>query len=223
MKISFCLSLVLFTFALTACLVADKEEETKEEIPGFSRVDGLFVQEIDEEGNTLTVFKTNNKQYWSHEGMTLWTVWGQAEDDFKERTVEIAKAYGYSGAGCGIVFSQGEYEIDEKIASVMLVAMINNEGKYILGKAYGGIFVDFGWWKMTPYLNKGTGVFNEIKISYDESEREYSFFINGYEIERFKDEEEPALHKGRNGYIVVTTPYDNFPSSAVDVLFKEKM
>jgi hypothetical protein len=46
--------------------------------------------------------------------------------------------------------------------------------------------------------------------------------INGYEIERFRDEGEPSLSVGRNGYIVVITPYDKFPESGIDVYFVER-
>ena len=219
------LTLTAATLLFAGCRFdgSDGENPEEGEIPFFTKAEELFVPRKDEEGKTLTVFKTNDKKYWTYDGMTLWTVWGEDSGAFKRRTVKTAKSDGYSAGGYGIVFCQGEHETDGKTVCAMLVVMINNEGQYILGKAYGGVFVDFGWWKTSPYLNRGTGKSNEITVDYDESKTEFVFYANGKEIERFRDEEEPALRNGKNGYIVVTTPFDNFPSTAVDVYFGEEI
>ena len=194
-----------------------------EDMPPFLWGDELFVSEDVGGGLTRTVFRTNDKQYWTYEGMTMWTVWGDGEDIFDSRTVTMGKSTGYSGGGYGIVFCHGEYEVEEKLTLAMLVVMVNNEGQYIIGKAIGGIFNDIGWWKSTPYLHRGTGATNELTMSYEKENGEYCLTINGYEIERFRDDSAPALRKGKNGYIAVITPFDKFPESGIDVYYLEKM
>jgi hypothetical protein len=192
------------------------------ERPPYARIDDLFVPEEAEGGQIRTVFAINNRQYWTLEGLTLWTVWGEGEGEFTSRTVTMGKSSGYSGGGYGMVFCQGEYEVNGLQEPAMLVVMVNNEGYYIIGKAVGGVFTDIGWWKETAYLHRGAGAGNEIKVSYEEESGEYRLDINGYFIERFRDDEEPALRSGKNGYIVVITPFDQFPQSAIAVYFTEE-
>jgi hypothetical protein len=191
------------------------------EKPPAERVDELFAAEGTEEGMRKTAFRTNNERYWTLEGATVWTVWGE-EEEFADRTVKMGKSVGYAGGGYGIVFCQGEYEIEGKPEPAMLVAMVNNEGDYIIGKAVGGVFTDLGWWKKTPYLQRGAGAVNEIRVSYENGNSEYRLEINGYFIERFRDDNEPALRGGKNGYIVVITPFDKFPETGIDVYFMEE-
>jgi hypothetical protein len=193
-----------------------------EKPPALERVDELFALEEGEWGEERIVFRTNDEKYWKYEGMTVWTAGGTAKEKFEGRKVVMGKPSGYSGGGYGIVICQGEYEVRGKRQPVMLAVMVNNEGQYIIGKAVGGAYEDYGWWKTSPYLQRGMGVANEIKVSYEEESLEYVLEINGYEAERFRDEGEPALNGGKDGYIVVITPYDKFPESEIDVYFEEK-
>jgi hypothetical protein len=199
------------------------EQKTSEEKPSLIRVDELFVPGGIEDGRTQTVFATNDERFWTHEGMTLWTVWGNGSKAFDSRTVLMGKSLGYSGGGYGMVFCQGEHEVNGERKPAMLVVMINNEGYYIIGKAVGGVFTDFGWWKATPYLQRGSGALNEVAVTYEEESGGYRLDINGYFIERFRDDDEPALRGGRDGYIVVITPFDQFPQSSVAAYFKEAL
>jgi len=212
----------LITLLMTAgCALPDTPEEKEKDKPAFKQVDELFVQTEDVGGEKKTIFRTNDEKYRRLEGMTIWTVSGERKEKFEERKVKTGKPTGYSGGGYGIIMCHGEYEVKGTRQNVMLVVMLNNEGQYIIGKAVGGVFNDFGWWKASPYLQRGMGVMNEIRVSYEEESLEYALEINGYVAEKFRDEGEPALSGGKNGYIVVITPYDKFPGSGVDVYFIE--
>jgi len=195
-----------------------------EEPPPFSWSDELFASEKIEDGLTLTNFKTNDLKYWTHEGATVWTVWGETGTVFNSRKVSMSKPIGFSGGGYGIVFCHNIHDIDGESVPVMLVVMINNSEQYIIGKAVGGVFTDFGWWKSTPHLRHGAGSLNEIIVIYEEDIEKYCLIINGNIIERFSDDNDdyPVLRSGRNGYIAVITPFDNFPVSGIDIYFWEK-
>jgi len=210
---------------MMACVETYTPEQgsAKEDAPEYILFDELFVSEQGEEGLTRTVFRTNDKQYWTYEGMTMWTVWGDSEDIFDSRTVTMGKSTGYSGGGYGMVFCQGEYEVEGKMTLAMIVVMVNNEGQYIIGKVIDGIFNDVGWWKFTPYLERGMGKANELTVNFEEENEGYCLSINGYEIERFRDDSEPALRKGKNGYIAVITPFDKFPEFGIDIYYLEEL
>ena len=190
--------------------------------PPLVWIDELFSEENIGNGITQTVFRTNDTKYRTREGTTMWTVWDEGSGDFESRTVGMTKSSGYSGGGYGMVFCHGEYEIDGDFIHAMLVIMINNDGQYIVGKVTGGVFTDFGWWKTTPHITKSAGYFNELKVDYIQETGKYRLEINGYEIEHFSDDNFPALRSGRNGYIAVITPFDNFPWSGVDIYFREE-
>jgi len=213
----------LLVIILTACPnnIPPKQEQ-HENTPQVVWNDTLFVPVISEDGKERTVFRTNSEKYWSPEGMTIWMVRGEPLEPFTGRIVTMGKSSGFSGGGYGIVFCQKECIVNGKTVPVMLVVMVNNEGQYIIGKATGGVFNDYGWWKQTPYLNRGAGAENEIKITYEEGNGDYRLDINGYFIEYFRDGGEPELKGGKNGYIVVITPYDKFTSSGIDVYFLEE-
>ena len=218
------LTAITAALVLTGCAEGYIPERTRyqETPPPYFLAEELFVSEDNGEGITRTVFRTNDMRYWTLEGLTMWTVWGESEAEFEKRTVKMAKSRGYAGGGYGIVFCHGEYNVEGIQTPAMLVVMINNEGYYIIGKVQGGIFNDFGWWKATPYLNKSAGYLNEVTVSYEKGNGEYILEINGNEIERFRDDNEPALRGGKNGYVVVITPFDKFPDSGIDVYFLEE-
>lgn len=186
----------------------------------INRIDELFVSGNDG-GKVRTEFVTSSMQYWTQEGKSIWTVWGSGGGNFMSRTVEMGKSSGYSGGGYGIVFCQGEYIVNGVQQPVMLVVMINNDGNYIIGKAIGGVFKDSDWWKTTPYLNQGAGAGNEVKVSYEAESDEFRLDINGYFVESFRDDDEPRLRSGKDGYVVVITPFDQFPQSGIAVYFRE--
>jgi len=198
-------------------------QQPPEQNPPPVQVDDLFVPGEAEGGLTRTVFRTNDERHWKPEGMTVWTVWGDENAEFTTRAVTMAKSAGYSGGGYGIVFCQAERPegAGGSMEPSMMVVMINNEGRYITGKAVGGIFTDFGWWKDTPYLHRGMGAGNTVAVSYEEEDSEYRLEFNGYVIESFHDPDGATYRQGRNGYIAVITPFDRFPDLGIDVYFTE--
>jgi len=217
--------LIILTLIIFSCKndFTPDENQFQDDPPPLSWTNKFFEPELIEGGLTRTILRTNDRQYWTYEGFTMWTAWGNANTPFVSRTVSMVKPSGYSGGGYGIVFCQSEHEINGVLTPVMLVVMINNDGEYLFGKTIGGIFVDFSWWKTTPYLNKRTDSANELTVFYDNSTDEFCIQINGYEIERFRDDNEPLLRSGKNGYIAVITPFDNFPVTGIDIYFMEEL
>ena len=218
------LFLILSCFYLFSCSFTFMPERNDmfEVQPPFSWADEMYESEELENGTTKTIFKTNDTNYLTTEGTTIWTVWEETSRAFTSRTVSAAKSSGYSSGGYGIIFCHGEYELDGRKVHAMLVVMINNEGQYIIGKAVGGVFTAYGWWKNTSYLNRIPGSLNEITVFYDDLNNEYCLRINNFEIDRFSDNNTPPLRSGKNGYITVVTPYENFPSTGIDVYYIEE-
>ena len=219
-KVIILISTLFFVFSCDFKFMPEKKG-VPEPLPPVAWADELFEAELQEDGKTKTIFKLNDTKYWTTEGSTIWTVWGEVEP-FRERTVSMSKSDGYTSGGYGIVFCHDEYEVEGKKASAMLLVMINNEGQFITGKAIDSVFTPYGWWKDTPYLLRVAGSINTIKVLYDDDKNEYCLEINGHEVDRFLDTTSPVLRDGRNGYVVVVTPYDNFPITGVDVYFIEE-
>jgi hypothetical protein len=182
----------------------------------------LFKEVGSEVGSTVTRMRTNDPQYWSQRGYTLWTAWG--EDDlrpFTERTVTVSKAKGYGGAGYGLVICQGTRAVGGKEAETMLTVMINNSGQYALGKVIGGRYEDIAWWASSPHINSiGDGAPTTIRVAY--AEGKFSLYFNDSFVRDFADVIAPVHSGGRDGYIVVIAPYDRFPEDEVDVYFTER-
>jgi len=214
--------IILTSLFLTGCLGEYLPESIADlyETPPFTWSYELFESTITEDGYTRTIFRTNDVKYWTLEGSTIWTVWGEAEAVFTSRTVRMSKSSGFSTGGYGIVFCHGEHEIEGYKKHAMLVVMINNNRQYIIGKAVGGVFTDFGWWRTTPHLDSG-GAPNLVTVTYDEEAEKFRLIINGHEVDQFSDNDFPVLRSGRNGYIAVITPFDNFPFTGINISFLE--
>jgi len=213
--------------SLAACEMGgsiSKSTNQKEgEEPNFEMASELFEDVGTENGKQVTRFKTNDARYWSQLGYTLWTAWGIDNFvDFSERTVEVSKPKGYSGAGYGMVICQGTREVNGKAVQTMLTVMINNNGQYAIGKAIGGRYEDILWWTASPYINNiGAGSPTTIRVV-GHGAGLFSLYINGNYIRDFIDTTEPIHSGGRNGYIVVIAPADIFPQGEVDVYFSEQ-
>ena len=50
---------------------------------------------------------------------------------------------------------------------------------------------------------------------------EFTLWINGQEVTRFVDDEAPIHSGGRQGYLVITSPLEEFPPKPVIVRFRE--
>jgi hypothetical protein len=189
-------------------------------------VDELFDETVLGDGRTATHFHTNDPRYWSWNGYTLWTVWDAGEMPvFTERVVELSKPNGNDIAGYGLVICQGNRTYLGKSYPTMLVVMINRDGEYTIGKAIGARYEVMTNWTLTPALQKN-GTPNEVKVKYELDSvlgvNVFKLTINNSLVKTFQDTDEPKHTGGKNGYIVVISPWDTFPSKDVDVYFTEQ-
>ena len=222
----FFLSAVIFSFIIFAgCSPSASDYEGEE---AFSAVCGditlvkdLFVEAIDgETGETVTSFRMNDAKYWSESGYTLWTVWDGDPDsaEFSQRSVRLCKSDGDRSAGYGIVICQGDVD---GIGKCMLTVLINTEGYYAIGKAINAKYEAIHSWERCTLLETGYGAGNTVLVTYDKNTKEFSLFFNGGFVRHFRDDDEPVLTGGNNGYIVVVSPQDDFPDEYIDLKFFE--
>lgn len=210
---------ILLILALVSCAPAPSgsyDDPNGGTNGSFVEVSELFVA-TSNPGETRVL--TNDERYWSANGYTVWTVWNEGEaDPFTTRTVTMAKSLGEGVAGYGLVICQVNRP---GIGNTMLTVMINVKGQYTIGKVIDGSYQALVPWKTSSCLKTNYGLSNTITVTYDAVALEYTLTINGNVVQTFKDESEPRHTGGKNGYIVVFSPYDTFPSKTVDVLFTE--
>jgi len=220
-KIKYCIIFaVLFIFSCLTPYEPQEKAGLPEEGGAISLAEELFTEGLpDEEGRKVTVFLVNDNAYWSEYGYTLWTVEnGAGEELFTTREVCLSKITGDKIAGYGIVIC---HKMRVGYGETMLTIMINTEQNYAIGKVIGGNYKSIKSWTYSRYLEKGYGRPNELNITYDKENKEYTLTINDNEIEKFKDETEPVCEGGRSGYIVVISPQDKFPQTPVEIIFLE--
>lgn len=215
--------LAIFLFA--GCSSATPDYAGDDALPVISGdialVKDLFVEAINgETGETATSFRMNDAKYWSESGYTLWTVW---EDDpgavdFSRRSVRLSKSDGDQSAGYGIVICQRDVD---GIGKCMLTVLINTEGYYAIGKAINAKYEAIHPWERSALLKTGYGTGNTIEVTYEKSSKEFALFFNGGFVRYFRDDDEPVLTRGNNGYIVVVSPQDDFPDEYIDLKFFE--
>lgn len=194
----------------------------KPEIPGtVEEASDLFVEDT-VSGNVN--FSTNDSRYWTPSGYTLWCAnEGEEDTPFVSRTVRISKPSGDRAAGYGIVFC---HALREDFGQTMLVCLINRQGQYLLGEACDAVFTPFRddegiAWHSSSYLN-GNGSENVISLSYDSDTMNFTLTFNEHVECAFNDTVPPVHTAGRNGYLVVISPQDDFPEESVTVVFHEE-
>lgn len=215
--IGFIVSIIFASCELAPFETTELVEPIQPEHTYIEEQSTMFQQE--EESNAF-VFETNDTNYLTANGYTLWAVPNvNANETFEEISVEVTKESGRSEAGFGLVFC--EQKIKEK--SFMLTVLINSNGYYAIGKVYNGVFshINDGW-KSSNYINRGIGVKNLINISYDEHTENFTLKINEYEITKFTVEEQILFRESKWGYVVVIANNENFPKNSVKVLFEKK-
>ena len=210
------LAVLLFSGCAFTYTPNENDEEDK---PGSFLLESDLFEETETDGGgfVTTRLHTNDPKYWSLYGYTLWMVWGEVEPEgpSTERAVKMSKAKGDMKAGYGLVLCQGMGD-----GETMLVVMINNLGEYAIGKVINGRYGALTGWASHNAINSGLGAPNEIQLSSNGDA--YVVLANGFELTRFEDADESRLRGGRNGYVVVISPQDRFPSEEVDVYFTEK-
>jgi hypothetical protein len=217
-------------FLAGGCLSPYKGEEEGSGLPEtgspVTPVSDLF--DVEDPGGggdpRVTRFYTNDTKYRTPSGYTLWSAGDGTEvSAFTSRTVTVWKPSGSAVAGYGLVICEALRTTENGTEKVFLTVMINNSGKYAVGKVYGGRYESLVWWKDSTSLIIGSGIPNKITVVKDGTQpNQYDLWLNDVFVETFNDADVPFCEsKGRSGYIVVITPTDLANGSSVDVWFEE--
>ena len=211
---------------LSSCMgsyTPPEAEEPPETPGGLIQASDLFKEGTpDSDRNVTTHLYTNDPAYWSMNGYTFWTVWGDEgiNDPYTERTVTMSKVKGNSQAGYGLVICEGVREVNGEEVDTMLVFMINDEGSYAVGKVLDGKYESQVWWTRNAAIRPGLGAPNEITIR--KNGEAFEVIVNGQVISEYVEGDEPRHMGGRNGYVAVISPLDKFPQNEVDIYYTEK-
>ena len=182
------------------------------QMPGDSTVvqnSDLFVKDKD---SGVVSFSTNDEAYIGEYGYTLWTEIPEVFTPFVRLKATLSKISGDEYAGYGVVFCSSEES--------MLILLINTKKEYLIGKLTGNAFIPMPGWEESPDLISGYNRTNNVEITRDPESGSFKVSFNGGEPVYFRDDEEPYSTGGRNGYIVVVSPRDNFPEVPVYVTYK---
>lgn len=213
------MGLVLLTI-MTSCELAPFEEGQNPVNPEQTNVQEESTMFEEYEQNKTFIFETNDTKYLTPNGYTLWTVPQiNTSENFNAISVKVTKESGRTEAGFGLVFC--EQNIDEK--SFMLAVMINTNGLYSIGKIYDGVFshINNGWLK-SDHIYSGLGVPNDISITFNNTNKNFTLTINNYEITSFTVNEKITFKNSRSGYVVVIANNESFPSKPVRVTYENK-
>jgi hypothetical protein len=174
----------------------------------------LFVESPAEPG--FFAFETNDAAYITDRGYTLWALKAAEQSPFASRTAMLNKSSGSAEAGYGIVFCHRSAE------ERMLVVMIDTQQEYIVGEATGSAFTAIVPWTASAYLKKGYNQDNELGLRLDQATRTFTLALNGVDVKTFSAIETDYELGGGNGYLVVISPWDEFPGTPVSLSFREK-
>ncbi len=202
----------------TACDFSAYNEEDEHTLPEQPAAEEKTVLFEEDEQKSCYVFETNDTDYLTANGYTLWSLpYVNTEDDFVPYTVRATKQSGRSEAGFGIVFC--EQEIDEK--PFMLTVLINSNGLYAIGKIADGVFYHINdGWKKSDYIYSGSGVSNSISVMFDSESKAFILRINNYDITTFTISENISFKNSRAGFAVVIAGNEDFPNNPVKVTFE---
>lgn len=182
------------------------------QMPGASTAvqnSDLFVKDED---SGVVSFSTSDEAYIGEYGYTLWTEEPEVFTPFVRLNVTLSKISGDEYAGYGVVFCSSE--------ETMLVLLINTKKEYLIGKLTGNAFTPMPGWEESPDLLSGYNRTNTVDITRDPESGSFKVSFNGGKPVTFRDDEDPFLTGGRNGFMAVISPRDNFPEVPVNVTFK---
>jgi hypothetical protein len=100
--------------------------------------------------------------------------------------------------------------------------MINTVREYIVAEVVGTSFNEIIPWAESEALHAGYNQNNELRLEYNNTNGEFSLYINTQFETIFMDDEAPVHDSGRQGYIVVMSPLDDFPEMPVKIRFVEQ-
>ncbi len=163
-------------------------------------------------GTGIIEFATNDTKYSEQFGYTLWSQEGLVSDPFTNLNVTLSKLSGNDIAGYGVVFGSHD--------DTMLVVLINTKKEFIIGELTGNLFTVLQSWDNAASLKSGYNQTNIIDITYDSGTGDFDLSLNGVWITTFRDDDAPFHTQGKNGYIVVISPLDDFPNIPVSITFK---
>jgi len=215
MKVVRIINIIIFTVIIilvTGCPVTPIETLVK-------GPDDTAVIEVNSElfaldGDTgIISFTTNDVKYSGKNGYTLWTEETVVQDPFIHLNVTLNKTSGNEAAGYGVVLGSHD--------GTMLVVLINTYQEFIIGELTGNLFTELQSWEKDESLKSGYNKLNIIDISCNSGTDNFSLSFNGGEINSFRDDEEPFHLSGKNGYMAVISPLDNFPETPVSITFKK--
>jgi len=203
---------VVFIVLITGCPVTPITSTVKgpDDTVVIEANSELFILDA---GTGIISFTTNDTKYSGEHGYTLWTEETAVQDPFVHLNVSLNKTGGNEAAGYGVVFGSHD--------STMLVVLINAYQEFIIGELTGNLFTELQVWEKDESLKSGYNKLNIIDISYNPGTKDFSLSFNGGEITVFRDDDEPFHLIGKNGYMVVISPLDNFPETAVSITFKK--
>jgi hypothetical protein len=175
----------------------------------FEEVSDLF----QDTSGGIVVLETNDKNYLGPRGYTLWALRGAGNNPFIRKEVDVIKQSGNLYAGYGILFCHEVSGLDES----MLFVMINTQKEYMAGKVINGDVEYIKEWTTFNYLSAGIGMTNKIVVTRDNSGI-FAIELNGVDTgTRFQD----SKAGGREGYIAVIAPNDDFVYSSVRIEYQE--
>ncbi|MCD6397836.1 MAG: hypothetical protein J7L71_09875 [Spirochaetaceae bacterium] len=203
---------VVFSVLITGCPTTSITSKVKgpDDTVVIEANSELFILD---EGTGIISFTTNDVKYSGEHGYTLWTEESAVQDPFVHLNVSLNKTSGNEAAGYGVVFGSHD--------STMLVVLINTYQEFIIGELTGNLFTELQSWEKDKSLKSGYNKSNIIDISYNSGTGNFSLSFNGGEINSFRDDDEPFHLSGKNGYMIVISPLDNFPEMPVSITFKK--
>lgn len=163
------------------------------------------------------IFKTNDTNYLTSQGYTIWCKPNTNESEsFEEIEVQVCKRSGSSDTGYGLVFCC--QTIDDK--DYMLTVMIDTQSHYIIGEVKNGEFITIKKWTSNEHIKKGFGIYNKIKITYDEDKKEFNLIIENSNIFTFAVTNTMKFKDSKWGYVAVVSNTENFPYEYLEVEYK---
>jgi len=162
-------------------------------------------------------FKTNDRSASRPRGKSYWfPLSGEGQTPFSAWEVTVNKINGRRLAGFGIIMC---HQTDSGGVESMLTVMIRVSGEYQIAEVVGADYQEFAPWQSFRYIRKGYGLSNTMRIV--RVNDQFVLSINGEEVERFHDNNDAPTHTGGiQGFLVVISPLEAFPSRPVEVTFK---
>ena len=204
------LGVIIFLISITGCPVTPESPENLDLLDNPVVEENSLLFDLDTSTGVIS-FNTNDSKYINEYGYTLWTENNEVQNPFTSLNVTLSKLGGNSNAGYGVVFCSYD--------NTMLVVLINTKKEFVIGELTGNLFTVLQDWTEAASLNAGLNQINVIDIVLVAGE----FFLtfNSGETIVFSDTDEPYHSYGKDGYLVVISPLDDFPNVPVSVTFKK--